>query len=157
MKKMIVVFLLAAVTGAAFAASVRVSVKSAKLRKSPQFFAPAVGEAAYGDSLEVVRQAAGWYRVRSEDAEGWLHRSAVSSGSARKLGGGRAGSEEASADELTLAGKGFSEGEREYARQSGGADFASVDRLEARAVEQPALLEFLKRGGLLPRAKGRRR
>jgi hypothetical protein len=131
----------------AFASTVTVLVQETTLRKRPQFFAPAAGTAKLGQSFEASGPSAGWYKTD----EGYLHQSAVTAkkvrlGSADSVGGS------ASAEEVTLAGKGFNaQVEKSYKGKNGAANFAAVDAMERRTVSESALQEFLRAGGLLPK------
>jgi hypothetical protein len=143
-------FLLAALlplaASAALAATVTVLVQEATLRKRPQFFAPPAGTARLGQKFEATGPDAGWYKTSG----GYLHQSSVTAkkvklGSASEVGGS------ASAEEVTLAGKGFNaQVEKSYGEKNGEANFRGVDAMERRSVSETALFEFLKQGALIP-------
>src|SRR5262245_18511462 len=87
---------------AGLSATITVLVQETTLRKRPQSYAPAVGVARRGRTFEPPGLESGFYKTDS----GYIHSSAVTSkkvrlGSASSVGGG------ASAEEVTLAGKGF--------------------------------------------------
>ncbi|HEX4048119.1 MAG TPA: hypothetical protein VH309_09815 [Elusimicrobiota bacterium] len=149
------ILLLAASLGAsaALAATITVLVERTAVRKRPQFFAPAVATAKLGESFDAEGPSNGWYKVEA----GYIHQSAVSakkvtlSDDSTVAGGGGA-----TADEVTLAGKGFnSQVEQSYGAQNASADFAAVDEMERRSVPESSVLLFLRKGGLLPREDAR--
>lgn len=137
----------------ASAAEVHVQIRNAKLKRSAQWYAATVGEAAYGAALEVLQTSGDWHKVSAGPAAGWIHKSAVSS---KKVKIGRAatvGSRQTSADEVTLAGKGFNKLEKDYRHGGGAGNLEAVDAMEARSVDEAELASFLRKGGLLPRAR----
>ena len=132
--------------GAAAAATVTVLVRETKIRRRPQFYAPAVATARLGQTFSATGPRDGWYKT----AQGYLSASAVTAKRVRLSAGGEAAGD-ASADEITLAGKGFNEQvESSYRSQHPGADFAAVDAMERRTVSDAALRRFLESGGLAP-------
>jgi hypothetical protein len=144
------ILLLAAALGAsaALAATITVLVQQTAVRKRPQFFAPATATAKLGDTFEADGPDGGWYKT----ASGYIHESAVSSKKIKLSAGSTvAGGGSATAEEVTLAGKGFnSQVEKSYGAQNASANFAAVDAMERRSVPESAVLEFLRAGGLLP-------
>lgn len=128
------------------AATVTVLVQETTLRKRPQFFAPTAGVAKLGEKFDATGPDAGWYRT---DA-GYIHQSAVTAKKVSLGSGGSTGGT-ASAEEVTLAGKGFnSQVEKSYSEKNASANFAAVDAMEKRSVTEDAVLAFLRAGGLLP-------
>ncbi len=141
-------FLFAAVAmlaaGAAVAATVTVLVQETALRKRPQSYAPSVGTARLGQKFETEGLESGFYKT----ASGYIHSSAVT---ARKVSLGSADSTggSATADEVTLAGKGFNaQVEKSYGGKNGDANFSAVNSMERRTVGENALFDFLRAGGL---------
>ncbi|MBI4059935.1 MAG: hypothetical protein HY403_00745 [Elusimicrobia bacterium] len=132
-------------SAAASAATVTVLVQETALRKRAQSYAPSVGTARLGQKFETLGREAGFYKTSS----GYLHSSAVTErklrfGSADAVGGG------ASAEEITLAGKGFNaQVEKSYGEKNAAANFPAVNAMERRAVDEDALFDFLRAGGLL--------
>lgn len=128
------------------AATITVLVQQTTIRRKPQFYAPAAGVAKLGDSFDADGPDAGWYKVDG----GYIHQSAVTTksvkvGSESSVGGG------ATADEVTLAGKGFnSQVEKSYGGKHPEANFAGVDAMERRTTSDDALQRFLRSGGLAP-------
>ncbi len=139
--------------GAALAAAgaLTVTVEEAKVRKRKLFYAPVTATVRLGERLQGEGPEDGWYRVSAAGKEGWLHESAVNAKEAKARAGKWEGGTEAAADEVTLAGKGFSEDvERAYRGQHAELDFAAVDRMEKRKVSDEVMLKFMKNGGTLP-------
>lgn len=130
---------------AAYASTVTVLVQETALRKRAQSYSPSVGTARLGQKFETFGQEAGFYKTKS----GFLHASAVTErkvrlGSADSVGGGT------SAEEITLAGKGFNaQVEKSYGDKSS-VNFAAVNAMERRSVSEAVLFDFLRAGGLLP-------
>lgn len=149
MRKSTVRFALAAAalaSSAAVAATITVLVQQTAVRRRPQFFAPAAATAKLGDSFEAEGPDGGWYKTDN----GYIHESAVTSKKVHLSAGSAVGGS-ATADEVTLAGKGFnSQVEKSY-KQGSSANFAAVDAMERRAVPESAVLGFMRAGGLLPR------
>lgn len=142
-------FLLAAAlllgSAAAYASTVTVLVQETALRKRAQSYSPSVGTARLGQKFETSGLEGGFYKTKS----GYLHSSAVTArkvrlGSADSVGGGT------SAEEITLAGKGFNaQVEKSYGDKSA-VNFSAVNAMERRTVSEAALFDFLRTGGLLP-------
>jgi folate-dependent tRNA-U54 methylase TrmFO/GidA len=144
---------LAALAAAAYAASNRltVTVEEAKIRKTKMFYAPAVATAHHGDTLEAGEHDGGWYAVTFEGAEGFVHESAVSTKAGKAKAGKWSGSSEATAEEVTLAGKGFNEDvEKAYKKANRDLDFGLVDKMEKRQVSDKDMLSFMTSGKTLP-------
>lgn len=130
---------------AAFASTITVLVQQTALRKRPQSYSPSVGTAKLGQKFESAGLEAGFHKTSS----GYIHASAVTErkvklGSAESVGGS------ASAEEVTLAGKGFNaQVEKSYGQKNGSVNFAAVDAMERRSVSEGELFEFLRAGGLM--------
>jgi hypothetical protein len=130
---------------AATAATVTVLVQETALRKRPQSYSPSVGMARLGQKFETLGLESGFYKTSS----GYLHSSAVTLkkvklGSADSVGGS------ASAEEVTLAGKGFNaQVEKSYGDKNASVSFTGVDAMERRSVGEGPLFDFLRKGGLL--------
>ncbi|MBI2362430.1 MAG: SH3 domain-containing protein [Elusimicrobia bacterium] len=142
---------LTAVAALAASGRVTVSVEQAKVRKAKAFYAPALATVRFQQALEAGPAEDGWLPVTVSGKKGWLHESAVASKAGKVRSGAWSGSDEATQEEVTLAGKGFNE-EVEKAYRSGRADldYAGVDAMEARSVPDAELTAFLKAGKTLP-------
>lgn len=145
--KMRLLFALAALMSvtAALASTITVLVQETALRKRAQSYAPSVGTARLGQKFETSGLESGFYKTSA----GYLHSSSVTErkvhlGSADSVGGS------ASAEEVTLAGKGFNaQVEKSYGDKNGAAvNFPAVNAMERRSVGEPALFDFLRAGGL---------
>jgi hypothetical protein len=131
---------------AAAAATITVLVQSTAVRRRPQFYAPVAAMAKLGDTFDATGPDNGWYSTGS----GYVHQSAVST---KKVSVGSAGSvgSAATADEVTLAGKGFNaQVEQSYGAQNPSANFAAVDAMQKREAPEAAMQKFLTAGGLIP-------
>lgn len=144
---------------AVFAEQVHVQIANAKLKKSPQWFAATVAEPALNDTLEVLKKTGDWYKVQAGEAAGWIHKSAVSVKKLKKSKASSVGSAKTSADDITLAGKGFNELEADYRKSGESVNLEAIDAMEARSVDEAAVMAFLSKGSLLPRSgkKGRKK
>lgn len=128
------------------ATTVTVLVEQTALRKRPQFYAPVAATAKLGDAFEATGPDAGWYKT---DA-GYLHQSAVTAKKVKLDSSGSVGGS-ASAEEITLAGKGFNpQVEESYSGKHPEANFAAVDKMGRRRVSDDAVIGFMKAGALLP-------
>lgn len=138
--------LAAALSGSAvLAATVTVLVSETAVRKRPQFFAPSVAKAKLGQTFEASGPSEGWFKTDG----GYIHQSAVTAKKVHIAAGGSVGGT-ATAEEVTLAGKGFNaQVEKSYGSRNASADFGAVDSMERRTVGESALFDFLRAGGLL--------
>lgn len=143
--RLLIAVVLALSAVAAYASTITVLVQETALRKRAQSYAPSIGTARLGQKFESDGLESGFYKTDS----GYIHASAVtvkkvSLGSADSVGGS------ASAEEVTLAGKGFNaQVEKSYGNKNGSANFTAVNAMERRSVSESALFEFLRAGGLL--------
>lgn len=136
----------AGLPAAALAATVTVLVSETAVRKKPQFYAPSAGTARLGQSFDAEGPENGWYKVDGK-LDGYIHASAVTAKKTKVSGDSVGGG--ASAEEVTLAGKGFNaQVEKSYAKD-GKADFAGVNAMEKRGYAEAAVLQFMREGGLL--------
>jgi hypothetical protein len=134
------------------AGTVRVATKENAVREQCRFFAPVVVKVQYGDPLEVTSTEGDWLRVRFEEDEGCIHKSAITE---KKIKIKRSVSEKSepsggtSHEEVALAGKGFNPAvEEQYKLQNPEMDFAAIDDIEGYTVSQESLAEFIEEGGL---------
>ncbi|MBI2387874.1 MAG: hypothetical protein HYV14_17955 [Elusimicrobia bacterium] len=137
---------LACSAAVAFSATITVLVQETALRKRPQSYSPSVGVARLGQKLESEGLESGFHKTGS----GYIHSSAVTTRKASVSGGAGVGGS-ATADEVTLAGKGFNaQVEKSYGEKNGAAvNFAAVNAMERRSVPEGELFDFLRAGGLL--------
>jgi hypothetical protein len=122
-----------------------VAVKSAALKSSAGFFGQTLQDLVLGDTLTLISEKGDWTEVSTTTTpsrKGWVASASLSS--KRILASNRA----VSADELALAGKGFS-AEIETAYQDGSKlDFSAVNKAETQNISGNDLLQFLTEGHL---------
>jgi len=153
MKKFLVLFCLVLfITGFSAAqvlpgGTLYVSVKTLTLKSGTGFFANSKGTLNYGDRVTVIRINGKFTEVRSaanSSLTGWT---AIANLSAKQVVSGN--SNTASAKEVALAGKGFSEEvENSYKNQKNNLNYADVDKTEAITVSEDELKKFLEDGRL---------
>jgi hypothetical protein len=152
MKKLFILFALTLlVSGALFAqiskgGTAWVSVKSAPLKASTGFFAGTNGTLEMGAQVEVLQVNGNWAEVRSSSnasLNGWT---SVSNLSARRIVASGTG---ASASEIALAGKGFSQEVEDAYKTDGSLNYADVDKTEAITISQDELYAFITDGRLV--------
>jgi hypothetical protein len=145
MRYLLMTAVLIAASAAAYASTITVLVQETALRKRAQSYSPSIGTARLGQKFESSGISAGFHKTPS----GFIHASAVTE---RKVKVGSADSvgSSASAEEVTLAGKGFNaQVEKSYGDKNSGANFTAVNAMERRSVAEPDLFAFLRSGGLL--------
>ena len=152
MKKLFVFFaLILLVSGALFAQQITrggtawVSSKTADLKSSTGFFASKRGTLQMGDQVTVLQISGSSVEVRSSansSLSGWT---AASNLSARRI---VAAGSSATATEVALAGKGFSQEVEDVYKTEGNLNYADVDRTEAITVSQDELYVFVTEGRL---------
>jgi hypothetical protein len=131
--------------------SMSVGVRVAQVRAQPSFLSPVHGELPYGSRVSVAELGGDWARISGGGITGWLHQTALSRGEI-VLNPGAADVQRAVAGtEVSLAGRGFSASvEQAYRQRGGAANFAAVDRMEARVTGVDAAIRFARDGGLEP-------
>lgn len=127
-----------------------VSAKEVELKSGTGFFASKTGLLSYGTKVTVLAEEGKWIQVASADngkTVGWLPASSLT----RKkiLADSGLSTVSASADELALAGKGFSaEVEARYTTESTAAIYKLIDEMEATPMDRDELWGFIRKGGL---------
>ncbi len=142
---------LIAFAAAAFAATqLTVQVSSTRIRKDGVFWAPSVAKVGAGERLTELSRKGDWIEVRTSAGErGWIHSTAVTTKKVTLGTGSSSASSGVSADEVSLAGKGFTEDvEKEYRKENADLDFDAVDRMSGMIVSDDELIAFLKEGKL---------
>lgn len=150
MKTLIVIILLDFMfAGAVAAETVQVVTRSNALRAECRFSSPVRAKLRFGDRLNVSGRKGDWYLVSNGPVKGCIHKSAVQSrsfsvsGTAGPRGGG------ASADEVSLAGKGFNpQIEDGYRSGNQKLNYTVVDEIERLTANEEALDNFILQGGL---------
>jgi len=149
MRTIIIVILLCSLSCLTAAAeTLRVTTRENAVRSDCRFFAPVKLKVALGDQLTVRGRKGDWYLVSARGVNGCIHKSAVESRSFAAAGrGARSGS--ASADEVSLAGKGFNpQVEAGYRKSGAGLNYAAVDEITRITVSEKSLESFVLQGGL---------
>ena len=151
MKRLFILFgFFLLVSGALFAQirsgnSAWVSTKAAELKSSTGFFASTVGSLEMGAEIKVLQVNGNWVEVESlanTNIKGWT---AASNLSTRRIVATGTG---ASASEIALAGKGFSQEVEDSYKTQGNLNFDDVDRTEAITVSRDELYFFVTEGRL---------
>jgi hypothetical protein len=144
------VILLTASSVSSDGGTMSVQVRTGQLRSTPSFLAPVVELVSYGDQVSILQQQVGWKKIKTAGGQqGWIHQSALSEKKIVLNPGKDDARVDASGKEITLAGKGFNpETEKEFKSKHAGADFASVDRMEAIKLNPAQIQTFLKAGSL---------
>ena len=151
MKKVLtlcVLFLL--VSGALFAqiksnSQAWVSSKTADIKSGTGAFASKVGTLQMAAEVKVLQVNGNWAEVQSVSGptiKGWT---AVSNLSARRI---VASGSSATASEIALAGKGFSQEVEDSYKKSGQLNYADVDKTEEIAIPLEELFVFVTEGRL---------
>ncbi len=135
-----------------------VQVRDTRLRTGPSYLAAATASVAHGARLTVIGERGPWREVTTDGGErGWLHASALGRDRVRLQGGEQDAEVGADAEEIALAGKGFTEEvEREYRQGRRDVDYAWVDRMATWRVSPEEALAFLRDGGVTPPTGGAR-
>ncbi len=126
-----------------------VNVEEAELKSGTGFFASSAGFLPYGSKVRVLAEDDKWIQVAGDGGgpSGWLPSSSLT----RKkiLADDGLNTVSASADELALAGKGFSaEVEARYTTESTAAIYKMIDEMEATPMDRDGLWGFIQQGGL---------
>ena len=104
----------------------------------------------YGAKVTILHESGKWTEVVSVDnskISGWLPASSLTK--KKILADDSLNRVSASADELALAGKGFSaEVEALYTTESNGAIYQLVDDIESTPIDKSGLWEFIQQGAL---------
>jgi hypothetical protein len=129
---------------------VTVMVMRQYLFPTPAFYARPLAELELGQELIVLQVSGQWLEAAASSLTGWVHMTAVTGADAGS-GTVASGSGSVSADEVTLAGRGFnSEIEAAYASDNPELDFDAVDLIEGFEVSEADMVAFLGGGALVP-------
>ncbi len=148
-KTWVILLALCLISSVAAAATVKVITQEAMIRKDKRFFAPALVRAPFGAALQELGREGDWFRVNYQGKEGWIHKSAIQEQKFQlsSLAGGQA--EEASRDEIALAGKGFNpEVEKAFRDKNPKMRYDLVNQVQAYRVEEQKLQAFIRAGNL---------
>lgn len=151
MKRLILMFVLVLMT-AGFAAAqavgnvLYVNIKTLTLKSGAGFFAAGKGTLKYGDKVTVIKLDGKFAEVQS-DANSSLTGWTATTNLSKRMVTGK--SSKASAKELALAGKGFSqETEKSLKSQKKNLNYTDVDKTEAIIVREKEIKKFLEDGQL---------
>jgi hypothetical protein len=151
MKRLLVLLILVLLVSGALFAQIKsgsaawVSAKKADLKSSTGFFAGTRGSLELGAEVSVLQINGKWAEVRSvtnASLSGWMTASNLS---ARRI---VASGTTASATEVALAAKGFSQETEDAYKTSGNLNYADVDKTEAITVSMDDLYKFVTEGRL---------
>ena len=124
-----------------------VSLDPASLKESASSFSKDVGTVGYASKVRVLEEKRNWVRIELEDdpsVSGWIPSSALSSKKIKAKGSGTT----ADADEIALAGKGFTATiESAYANEYS-VDYGPVNYTEEQAASADDILAFIREGFL---------
>jgi hypothetical protein len=133
----------------AAAETIQVTTRENAVRGECRFYAPVRLKVSLGEQLTVKGRKGDWYLVSARGVNGCIHKSAVESRSFA-LSGRKASSGGASADEVSLAGKGFNpQVEAGYRKADKNLDYATVDEIVKFTVSEKSLESFILQGGLI--------
>jgi hypothetical protein len=151
MRTILITILLCSLTCLPAAAeTIQVTTRENAVRSECRFFAPVKLKVVLGDSLTVKGRKGDWYLVSAKGANGCIHKSAVEARSFASSGRGAA-TGGASADEVSLAGKGFNpQVEAGYRKSGKNLNYAAVDEIARISVSEKSLETFVLQGGLTP-------
>ncbi|MCF8068054.1 MAG: SH3 domain-containing protein [Desulfobacterales bacterium] len=147
------IFILCVLSISAWAAiqTALISTKENHIREYNRFYAPSLVKVYFEDEVEVISQDGDWFKVKFNEVEGWIHKSAIVKNKKQELRPVLLGAEMApeEEDEVTLAGKGFNP-EVEYAlsQENPELNFAKVDEITSSEVDLAEVQAFIKEGGL---------
>jgi hypothetical protein len=149
MKTTIIVILLCSLSCLTVSAeTLQVTTRENAVRGDCRFFAPVKLKVSLGDTLTVKGRKGDWYLVSARGVSGCIHKSAVESRSFASAGR-KASSGGASADEVSLAGKGFNpQVEAGYRKSDKSLNYAAVDEIVKFTVSEKSLESFVLEGGL---------
>lgn len=150
MKTTILVILLSSLfCMTAAAETVKVTTRENAVRGDCRFFAPVRLKVSLGDQLTVKGRKGDWYLVSAKGVNGCIHKSAVESRSFA-ASGRKASTGGTSADEVSLAGKGFNpQVEAGYRKSGKDLNYAAVDEISRISVSEKSLESFVLQGGLV--------
>ena len=145
---LICIVLLCTTCLSAGAESLRVTTRDNAVRSECRFFAPVKLKVSLGDMLTVKGRKGDWYLVSAKGVNGCIHKSAVESRTFSASGRGGAGGG-TSADEVSLAGKGFNpQVEAGYRKSGKNLNYTAVDEILKLTASEKSLETFVLQGGL---------
>lgn len=148
--KLLIAAILVVFVAVILAETLVVKVKTTNLKKEPVFYSSTIVVLNAGDQVEKIDEQQGWYKVRTDKGlAGWLHSSAVQEKKFSLLALDKSVASEASAKEVSLAGKGFNKQvEAQYKASNPAISFVVVDKMVKLRVSTKQLVDFIKKGKL---------
>ena len=119
-----------------------VSVQTEEIKENATPFSRTLGSLAMGDSVSLARDDGRWAQVNAGTISGWVRSSSLTT--RRVL---PAGASAATAAEIALAGKGFSQ-EMEDENKRNGVNYSMVDYMETIVITPQELFIFIRDGHL---------
>jgi hypothetical protein len=148
-KVWVILFGLLIMTSGAMAETFKVITQEAMIRKDKRFFAPIVIRVPYGETIQELGRQGDWLRVRYQGKQGWIHISAVQEQKFELSSLSTEKATEASQEEVSLAGKGFTpEVEKAFRDKNPKMRYDLVDQIEAIRIEDAQLQAFIRAGNL---------
>lgn len=155
MKKIVSICIALLSFGMLFAAApvkgdtVYVAVRKAEIKEGTGNFDKVIKTLNYGDKLSVLGANTKWVLVSFDDSkkEGWIPLASVTT--KKIVASANKGKVNASASEIALAGKGFSEEVETKYKTTSKLDYSAIDRLEVFSVKKADLKNFIEEGELL--------
>ena len=151
MKKLFVFSFLILLMAVTVSAQVRqgqtawVSARTVTLKSSTGFFASNTGTVAYGDEVSILQvSGSNWAQVRLGSVSGWMSTGNLSTKRIAATGS----TSSASASEVAMAGKGFSQEVENVYKSEGNLNYADVDRTESITIAERDLYQFVVDGHL---------
>lgn len=147
---LLLVLFIAASSASLFAAGPKtmyVSLDPASLKESASSFSKDVGTVDYAAKVRVLEEKKNWVRIEltsDPSVSGWVPATALSSKKLKAKGTGAT----ADADEIALAGKGFTSTIEAVYADEYAIDYAPVDYTEEQAASAEDILTFINEGGL---------
>ena len=155
MKKTIIVAVLSLTSCFLFAkpfaegTTLYISAQNVKLRKSESPLSQSIATLYYGDSCVVLESNEKNSKIRiysNKEEEGWISNGSLTK---KKVTSSTRNTARASADELAMAGKGFSaEAEAAFKQYNSELKYNEVNQIEEISVSDEEVIKFIKEGHL---------
>lgn len=123
-----------------------VNIKEAWLKSDTGFFAKNIAMLKYGEQVYLLKEKGKWAMVSpvsNPKVEGWLPKANLTK---KKIVGSFDKRTSAETKELSLAGKGLTEGSGSEFSASGKKNYAAVDGVESIKINSRDLYSFIKEG-----------
>lgn len=143
-------FLLIILVSVLLAETLIIQIQKTAVRKEPKFYAEVLAEVKSGESVEKLEEQNGWFKIKTAGGiVGWIHSSSATPKKVRLKALDKALRTEASASEVTLAGKGFNKQVEEgYKSKNPNLNFSLVEKMLKYRLSPSEVEAFLKRGKL---------